>query len=228
MALPTFPGYHAWPKFPQRKMSWLCPAMDEQGCDLLEKLLVLDPTRRISAMEALAHPFFDEVRDLFPTPYYLLPMPLLSRFARLSTAANAAAAHVSSAAAAAADATSAAAAHGGDTTEPEDSDPSSASAGGANGGGAGIEADDGTEESCGSGSTATTEEVTRPTPPVVLRSRSSLLTVPPQALAMVGRGHQLLQRTAAAGVARPRDEPDGLSHLEPQAHRPRIDRSAPH
>jgi cyclin-dependent kinase len=42
----------------------LFPELDTEGIDLLEKLLRLEPDKRISAEEALKHPFFD---DILPT-----------------------------------------------------------------------------------------------------------------------------------------------------------------
>jgi serine/threonine protein kinase len=47
-----------WPKKPTEKV---CPALDETGRDLLEKMLTYDPVKRISAKEALEHPFFDSL-----------------------------------------------------------------------------------------------------------------------------------------------------------------------
>ena len=38
------------------------------ACDLLDKLLVLDHERRLTAAEALLHPYFDQVRDSFASP----------------------------------------------------------------------------------------------------------------------------------------------------------------
>ena len=38
--------------------------MDEEAIDLLEGLLQYHPKDRISAIEALTHPFFDELREI--------------------------------------------------------------------------------------------------------------------------------------------------------------------
>lgn len=35
----------------------------ENALELLSKILVYDPVERYEPMEALAHPFFDEIRD---------------------------------------------------------------------------------------------------------------------------------------------------------------------
>ena len=39
------------------------PSADPLFLDLTEKLVKYSPEKRLSAAEALAHPFFDEVRD---------------------------------------------------------------------------------------------------------------------------------------------------------------------
>jgi cell division cycle 2-like protein len=58
-------------KFPPTSFSGR-PTLSEAGFDLLNKLLTYDPERRISAEEALRHPWFSEVplpksRDFMPT-----------------------------------------------------------------------------------------------------------------------------------------------------------------
>ena len=35
--------------------------LDDEGLDLLQKFLQLEPEKRISAEEALKHPFFDDI-----------------------------------------------------------------------------------------------------------------------------------------------------------------------
>lgn len=67
------PGYKAFPYFNKDFPFWkgcglrnyvneksMIP-MDDVAFDLLEKLLVIDPVKRISCREALAHPYFDNV-----------------------------------------------------------------------------------------------------------------------------------------------------------------------
>ena len=39
----------------------LCANMDEQAIDLLAKMVVLEPSKRISAKEALLHPYFSDM-----------------------------------------------------------------------------------------------------------------------------------------------------------------------
>ncbi|KAG1699776.1 Cyclin-dependent kinase 2 [Phytophthora capsici] len=52
---PTFP------KWRKKDMRELFPLLDESGRNLLESMLQYDPSSRISAKEALRHPFFDDV-----------------------------------------------------------------------------------------------------------------------------------------------------------------------
>ena len=49
----------------KEKIPWseLCKVEDRQAWDLLDKMLELDFTQRISAADALDHPFFDEIRE---------------------------------------------------------------------------------------------------------------------------------------------------------------------
>ena len=45
-------------------MPWsqICVVKDESAFDLVEKMLTLDHTKRITAKDALSHPWFNEVR----------------------------------------------------------------------------------------------------------------------------------------------------------------------
>jgi casein kinase II subunit alpha len=53
----------------RQKRSWLtlvpngCPVPSAEGMDLLDKLLVYDHDARLTAQQAMRHPFFDPVRD---------------------------------------------------------------------------------------------------------------------------------------------------------------------
>jgi cyclin-dependent kinase len=49
---PTFPKWH-----PQ-DLSQVCPNLNPNGIDLLNKLLSLDPKARPTCREALEHPYF--------------------------------------------------------------------------------------------------------------------------------------------------------------------------
>jgi serine/threonine protein kinase len=51
-------------KFPQFKGKGLqnyCCNLDEKGLDLLSRMVVYDPYKRISAKQALHHPYFDDL-----------------------------------------------------------------------------------------------------------------------------------------------------------------------
>lgn len=51
------------PDTPRMEMSRLLPDACPLACDLIEKLLQFDPARRLSAKDALQHPFVAEYRD---------------------------------------------------------------------------------------------------------------------------------------------------------------------
>lgn len=45
-------------------MRQFVPGLDEEGIDLLMSMLVMDPNKRISAKEALKHPYLKDVPDV--------------------------------------------------------------------------------------------------------------------------------------------------------------------
>ena len=53
-----------FPEWEKQSMKKFVPDLDENGVDLLEKMLVYEPGQRISAIKALEHPFFDDLKQL--------------------------------------------------------------------------------------------------------------------------------------------------------------------
>ena len=63
----VWPGVASYPdfkpSFPKWQRDWslpLCSNLDDQGLDLLEMMLMYDPAGRISAKQAVNHPYFEE------------------------------------------------------------------------------------------------------------------------------------------------------------------------
>lgn len=58
--LPDYkPDFPRWPAVP---LKGAVPQLDADGLDLLSKMLIYDPGKRISAKRAQEHPYFDEIR----------------------------------------------------------------------------------------------------------------------------------------------------------------------
>lgn len=63
----TWPGVSSlqdwnssFPVWPSLQLSRLVPKLTEEGIDLMEQLMAIDPRRRLSAVEAMKHPFFKD------------------------------------------------------------------------------------------------------------------------------------------------------------------------
>ncbi|CAL8471191.1 g10733 [Coccomyxa elongata] len=56
--------WHAFPNWRPRDLSTIYPTLDADGVDLLQRLLRYSPGQRISAKEALRHPYFQDVAEL--------------------------------------------------------------------------------------------------------------------------------------------------------------------
>lgn len=55
---PTFPRWQA------QSLKTIVPGLDNAGYDLLQKMMVYEPVKRITAKEALEHEFFDDLKQL--------------------------------------------------------------------------------------------------------------------------------------------------------------------
>jgi len=58
-SLPDFKT--SFPKWPASKAKKICPKLDDYGLDLFQKMMLYDPTKRISAKQALMHPYFKDL-----------------------------------------------------------------------------------------------------------------------------------------------------------------------
>uniref|UniRef100_A0A7N0R894 Protein kinase domain-containing protein n=1 Tax=Kalanchoe fedtschenkoi TaxID=63787 RepID=A0A7N0R894_KALFE len=56
------------PQYPKQQFSTRFPSMSAQAIDLLEKMLVFDPEKRVTAEEALSHPYLAPFHDLSVEP----------------------------------------------------------------------------------------------------------------------------------------------------------------
>jgi len=52
-------GKHTFPHFEPQALQTLVPGLDEQGYDLLDHLLQYDPSKRLTAAQAMKHPWFE-------------------------------------------------------------------------------------------------------------------------------------------------------------------------
>lgn len=58
----TLPDFKTcFPKWPKRSIGKSCPSLDAAGADLLERMLAYEPSARITARQALRHPYFADL-----------------------------------------------------------------------------------------------------------------------------------------------------------------------
>lgn len=79
----TWPGFNdlpnvefEFPNWPRVGLGRFFPGIEAQALDLLEKILEVDPAKRISAREALSHPYFDAELVRAESPEYATEEPL--------------------------------------------------------------------------------------------------------------------------------------------------------
>ncbi|KAJ1928350.1 TFIIH complex serine/threonine-protein kinase subunit kin28 [Tieghemiomyces parasiticus] len=70
------PDYLKFNQYPKTSLQTLFTATTPDSLDLMEKMLIYNPVKRISALEALNHPYFQNMPR--PTPPARLPKPALN------------------------------------------------------------------------------------------------------------------------------------------------------
>jgi len=50
-------------KYPGLPLSSICPKLEPEGLDLMEKLLKCNPMERITAKKAVEHPYFNDIPE---------------------------------------------------------------------------------------------------------------------------------------------------------------------
>ncbi|KAJ1795995.1 Cyclin-dependent kinase catalytic subunit [Coemansia sp. RSA 2399] len=61
--LTSLPDYKpSFPKWQAKNLASFLPGLDADGIDLLKRMLIYDPAHRISAKQALAHPYFNDIK----------------------------------------------------------------------------------------------------------------------------------------------------------------------
>lgn len=59
----NLPEYkETWPKYEPKKLKTVVPKLGKRGLDLLQRMLEIDPNKRVSAKEALKHPYFSDLK----------------------------------------------------------------------------------------------------------------------------------------------------------------------
>lgn len=53
--------WHEFPQWKPQDLASVVPELNEQGIDLMSKMLQYDPAKRIHATEALLHPYFADL-----------------------------------------------------------------------------------------------------------------------------------------------------------------------
>ncbi|GAQ88141.1 cyclin-dependent kinase [Klebsormidium nitens] len=53
--------WHEYPQWPRQDIARAVPLLSKEGVDLLEKCLQYEPAKRISAKDAMIHPYFDDL-----------------------------------------------------------------------------------------------------------------------------------------------------------------------
>ena len=59
--LPEYKTVEASPRYEGKKLAQMLPRLSKAGLDLIERMLQADPQKRITARDAMRHPYFAEL-----------------------------------------------------------------------------------------------------------------------------------------------------------------------
>jgi serine/threonine protein kinase len=60
--LPEYKNVETYPRYEGKKLKGMLPRLSKSGIDLIERMLQSDPQKRISAKEAMRHPYFADLQ----------------------------------------------------------------------------------------------------------------------------------------------------------------------
>jgi serine/threonine protein kinase len=64
--LPEYKNVETYPRYEGKKLKAVLPRLSKTGLDLIERMLQADPQKRITAKDAMRHPYFADLAGAQP------------------------------------------------------------------------------------------------------------------------------------------------------------------